>query len=324
MKVSQYPTRPLQFVLGVDTEGRVSKNVPGGPVGPAPTLVAGTTTTLPFGDPATVDVVPDGINTYRLDFGLPAGEDGIDGVNPTIIGGTVTTLAPGTPATASLSPTGNPGEYELDLGLPAGLDGTGTVNGPASSTVDYLVRWNSTNGTLLKEGVPIDAAGGVQSYSVKTAAIVALTWANDLLAYFTGASTIATTAFTSLARTILGRTTGAQIRGDIGAEPSGMALGITTYTASQTAVIGDAGCIVEMNVASANNYTIPPNSSVAFPLNTRIDLTQYGAGQTTVVAGAGVTIRSAGGKLKLTGQYSAASIYKRGTNEWFLVGDLAT
>lgn len=381
MKISQYPTRPLQFVLGVDSEGRASKNVPGGPVGPAPTMIGGTISIGAY----DIEVVSEGLNVYRIDLTLPPP---VDGITPTLVGGSVTTLPPGTPATATFSPTGNPNEYELDLGIPAGqngLDGTGTVNGPATSTVDYLVRWNSTNGTLLKEGIPLNAAGGVQgysaktaaiaaltwasdtiayftgassvastaftslartllgrtttaqlrsdigviigtdvqAYSAKTAAIAALTWANDTIAYFSGASTAASTAFTSLARTILGRTTGAQVRGDIGAEPSGMALGITTYSASQTAVIGDAGCIVEMNVASANNYTIPPNSSVAFPLNTRIDVTQYGAGQTTIVAGAGVTLRSVDAKLKLTKQYSGISLYKRGTDEWLVVGDLS-
>ena len=93
-------------------------------------------------------------------------------------------------------------------------------------------------------------------------------------------------------------------------------------TDSYTLVIGDAGKMIVMNKASANNLTVPPNSSVAFPTNTRIDIIQYGAGQTTVVAGSGVTIRSSGSKLKLTGQYSGASLWKYDTNEWVLVGDI--
>ena len=93
-------------------------------------------------------------------------------------------------------------------------------------------------------------------------------------------------------------------------------------TDSYTLVIGDAGKMIVMNKASANNLTVPPNSSVAFPTNTRIDIIQYGAGQTTLVAGSGVTIRSSGSKLKLTGQYSGASLWKYDTNEWVLVGDI--
>jgi hypothetical protein len=78
-----------------------------------------------------------------------------------------------------------------------------------------------------------------------------------------------------------------------------------------------------MNGGIANNLTVPPNSSVAFPIGARIDLTQIGAGQTTIVAGSGLTIVSKGGNLKLTGQYSAGSLYKRRTDGSALIGDLA-
>lgn len=93
-------------------------------------------------------------------------------------------------------------------------------------------------------------------------------------------------------------------------------------TASYTLVLSDAYKIVEMNVASANNLTVPPNSSVAFATGTQILIAQYGAGQTTVVAGSGVTIRSSGAKLKLSGQYSGGTLLKIGTNEWYLFGDI--
>jgi hypothetical protein len=94
-------------------------------------------------------------------------------------------------------------------------------------------------------------------------------------------------------------------------------------TASYTLVLADAYKIVEMNVASANNLTVPPNSSVAFPTGTQILIAQYGAGQTTVVAGSGVTVRSSGAKLKLSGQYSGGTLLKIGTNEWYLFGDIS-
>lgn len=95
-------------------------------------------------------------------------------------------------------------------------------------------------------------------------------------------------------------------------------------TASYTLAVSDAGKVVEMNVASANDLTVPLNSSVAIPVGSSIDIIQYGAGQTTIVAAGGVTIRSKEGNLKLTGQYSGASLYKRGTDEWVVVGDLTS
>jgi hypothetical protein len=93
-------------------------------------------------------------------------------------------------------------------------------------------------------------------------------------------------------------------------------------TASYTLVLSDADKLVEMNVGSANNLTIPLNSSVAFPTGTQILLAQYGAGQTTIVATSGVTVRSNGGKLKLNVQYSGATLIKIGTDEWYLFGDI--
>jgi hypothetical protein len=101
---------------------------------------------------------------------------------------------------------------------------------------------------------------------------------------------------------------------------------ITTnrQTASYTLVIGDADKLVEINNASANNLTVPLNSSVAFSTGTQILLAQYGAGQTTIVATSGVTIRSNGAKLKLNAQYSGATLIKIDTNEWYLFGDIAS
>ena len=99
---------------------------------------------------------------------------------------------------------------------------------------------------------------------------------------------------------------------------------ITTnrQTASYTLVLTDRGKLIEMNVATANNLTIPLNSSVAFTIGTQIDLSQYGAGQTTVVATSGVTIRSTNSWVKLNAQYAAATLIKIGTDEWYLFGNL--
>ena len=93
-------------------------------------------------------------------------------------------------------------------------------------------------------------------------------------------------------------------------------------TASYTLVLADADKFVEMNVATANNLTIPLNSSVAFATGTQILLAQYGAGQTTIVATGGVTVRSNGAKLKLNVQYSGATLIKIAENEWYLFGDI--
>lgn len=94
----------------------------------------------------------------------------------------------------------------------------------------------------------------------------------------------------------------------------------TTYTL----VLADAHKLVTLNNGSAITLTVPPNSSVAFETGDQVNLLQLGAGQVTVAAGSGVTLRSEGSKVKLTGQYALATLVKIGTDEWVLVGNLTS
>jgi hypothetical protein len=93
----------------------------------------------------------------------------------------------------------------------------------------------------------------------------------------------------------------------------------TTYTL----VLTDSAKFVTLSNASAITATIPPNSSVAFPTGTQVNLMQLGAGQVTVAAGSGVTLRSAGTLVKTSAQYAVATLLKIDTDTWVLVGNLA-
>ena len=95
-----------------------------------------------------------------------------------------------------------------------------------------------------------------------------------------------------------------------------------TQTSNYTLVLADASKIVEMNVGSANTVTVPANSSVAFPIGTEITVMQYGAGVTTIVAASGVTFRSKDFGTRIGDQYTGATLVKRGTNEWYLIGNI--
>lgn len=95
-----------------------------------------------------------------------------------------------------------------------------------------------------------------------------------------------------------------------------------TQAANYTPNLNDAGKVVEMNSGSANSFTVPPNSAVPFPIGIRIDIAQLGAGLTTIAASAGVTLRSYNNALKLAGQYAMASIQKRGTDDWWVAGNI--
>jgi len=99
-------------------------------------------------------------------------------------------------------------------------------------------------------------------------------------------------------------------------------IAINAQTATYTAVLTDDGKLITMSVATANNFTVPPNSSVAFGIGTQLNIAQLGAGATTIVAGSGVTLNSDGAKLKLNAQYAVATCVKTDTNTWFVVGNL--
>ena len=94
----------------------------------------------------------------------------------------------------------------------------------------------------------------------------------------------------------------------------------TTYTFA----LSDTGKFVELSNASAITATLPPNSSVAFPVGTLLNFMQTGAGQVTIAAGAGVTLQAEGSKFKLKAQYAAGSCVKRATDTWVLFGNITS
>ena len=80
---------------------------------------------------------------------------------------------------------------------------------------------------------------------------------------------------------------------------------VTTYTA----VTGDLGKMIEMNHTLANTVSIT-SALNSLPLGAQIYVLQIGIGQTTVAAGASVTVNSTPG-LKLRAQWSALTLVKR-------------
>jgi len=87
----------------------------------------------------------------------------------------------------------------------------------------------------------------------------------------------------------------------------------TVTSTSDTLVLADNGGGVTYSNASATTSTIPPNSSVAFAVGTKIVLINLGAGVVTVTAGAGVTIN--GATLTLA-QNAGGTCIKTATNTW--------
>ena len=94
---------------------------------------------------------------------------------------------------------------------------------------------------------------------------------------------------------------------------------VVEKTASYVAVASDfTGLLtIKMNMAAMNSLTIPPGLTVTEPLM----VVQTGLGQTTIAAGAGVTIHTSE-TAKLRAQYSAVSLIPDGADTYILVGDL--
>ena len=102
----------------------------------------------------------------------------------------------------------------------------------------------------------------------------------------------------------------------------------TTQTADYTPVSADQyQMLVLMNKATAVNFTIPTNASVAFPVGTAITVLNIGAGTCTIkaVTSGTTTVLSAGATAAqpTLAQYRSAVCIKTATDTWYVVGAIA-
>ena len=100
-------------------------------------------------------------------------------------------------------------------------------------------------------------------------------------------------------------------------------LTLSAVVDTYTLVLGDAHKLVTLNKATTFTVTVPTEATVAFEVGDQVNLLQIGVGQVTVAGAGGVNVRSQGPKLKLNGQYAAATLVKIAANEWVLIGNTA-
>jgi hypothetical protein len=86
----------------------------------------------------------------------------------------------------------------------------------------------------------------------------------------------------------------------------------TTYTF----VASDAAKLVTLSNASAIAVTVPQNSSIPYPIGTKIECQQLGVGAVTF-GGSGITFQSPGG-LTTSAQYSRIILEKVATDTWLV------
>lgn len=215
--------------------------------------------------------------------------------------------------------------------LVAGANMEVTVDPGVSITIDEV--WDvievSTN-TVLTAGqlARVDASGGAISITAAVAsgrqsAAIKVDSSTNPVTILLGGGSQTVIYEEGHARACIGNGTTADAMWD--RKPYGYAdyLDSNLQSDSYTLVKSDAGKVVEMDKATANNLTVPPAADVAWVVGTTIEIYQKGAGQVTVVPGTGVTVRAPNG-LKTANQYSTIGLRLRATNEWVLTGDSAT
>ena len=99
-------------------------------------------------------------------------------------------------------------------------------------------------------------------------------------------------------------------------------------TADYTPVLNDQyQALIPMNKATAVNFTIPTNASVAYPVGTVLTVLNKGAGTCTIkaVTSGTTTVLSAGATAAqpTLAQYKTAACIKTATDTWYIVGAIA-
>lgn len=101
---------------------------------------------------------------------------------------------------------------------------------------------------------------------------------------------------------------------------------IISVTSSRALVLSDRSNILEVDTTGGVvTLTIPTNASVAYPVGTKIDVVLLNIANAANIAGdTGVTLNgvSAGSGAITATAYSQVTIYKRGTDDWIVYGDI--
>lgn len=94
--------------------------------------------------------------------------------------------------------------------------------------------------------------------------------------------------------------------------------------ASYTAVQQDEFTLKRFNSASAQTWTIPPDSAVVFDDGVTLTGVQIGAGVVTIVGGAGVTVTPHFGAATLASKGAQAifQVIRLSANNWLAIGDI--
>ena len=196
----------------------------------------------------------------------------------------------------------------------------------ASAAIDWtkLAISSTVSATELGYVDGVTSAIQTQLDSKLSSATATSTYAPIASPTFTGTVTVAASgvAFTDGTQTKEGVPSRTTIYGAAtGAQQSAITSSATLST------LGYRDSMIEANSSSDITLTIPLNSATAFPVGTSIDVVRVGTGNLIIAGSAGVTInatpQNATNQAKLRAQWSSATLLKRGTDSWIVMGDLS-
>ena len=204
--------------------------------------------------------------------------------------------------------------------IPAAATPTAITVADTTDTSCSVALFESATGDLAPK------TDGGATYNASTGTLTATAFAGALTGNVTGncsgtAATVtgaAQSAITSVGTLSAVTVTGAVTAGSVVAPLAINAQTGTTYTFAD----GDQSKLVTASNGSAQTYTVPPNSGVAFDVGTAITIIGIGAGKVTLAQGSGVTINSKDSEKAIDGQHASVTIIKTATDTWQLIGAL--
>lgn len=220
------------------------------------------------------------------------------------------------------------------------------IIGPAGAGTGDMLKTENLSGlsnyATARSNLSLVPGTDVQAEDAGLTSIAGLTTAADKGIYTTAPDTYATFDLTSTARSLLDDASTSAMRttlglGDSATKDTGTASGevaagddsrfdtlsVNTQSTDYTLVLSDAGKLIR-NGSGSHEWTVPPNSSVAFPTGTVISLRNaVGGGSVTITRGSGVSIYIGGettSKDPSFAQGGIATLVKEGTNTWVVSG----
>lgn len=223
------------------------------------------------------------------------------------------------------------------LALSGPVTGSASFDGSANATIACTIANTGvsagTYGSSTKSCVlTINAAGQITAVSEATISSgggggSAVTSFNSRIGAVTLSGTDVTTALGYTPLNLAGGT----MSGDIVCAASPASLNqysvgfrgkpVAAHDVNYTLALGDAGTMLRHTSASAHTWTLPPNSSVSYPVGTVITVRNVGSGTVTIARGAGVTLRlfgSATSQDQSLGQWYTAFLVQESTDVWSL------